>query len=265
MRPDWGYYGTYDESAHPDLWDGVVGYWAPCLGPTGLRLHDLSRYNNWGTLTGMDAAADWVVQDGQYAINFSASDFINIGTNRLVNALRNELTATAWIRPLGTQAADYSPISQFFNSSSPWMIYIAPTVIAYINGGVRASGTTTVSTSGVWQHVAMTLRGGVAAAYYNGRAEATGNVTGTITLNNGDLQIGSYNGGQTLDRSIRGMVDDVVIWNRGLTPTEMWRLYQLGRGGMLERRRRRRVYAEQVGFRAHYRSQRAQLIGGGLR
>jgi hypothetical protein len=60
-------------------------------------------------------------------------------------------------------------------------------------------------------------------------------------------------------------LDDVIVWNRELQPNEVARLYQLGRGGMLERRRRRRVYAEQAGFRAHYRSQRAQLIGGGLR
>ena len=62
------------------------------------------------------------------------------------------------------------------------------------------------------------------------------------------------------------VLDDVIVWNRELQPNEVARLYQLGRGGMLERRRRRRVYTEQAGFRAHYATQRnAQLIGGGLR
>ena len=43
-RPSFQDYGTYDESAYPELWDGVVGYWAPCLGPTGTRLFDVSRF-----------------------------------------------------------------------------------------------------------------------------------------------------------------------------------------------------------------------------
>ncbi|MGV2337667.1 MAG UNVERIFIED_CONTAM: hypothetical protein LVR18_27485 [Planctomycetaceae bacterium] len=34
-KPSLSDYGTHDESAYPELWDGVVGAWAPCLGPTG--------------------------------------------------------------------------------------------------------------------------------------------------------------------------------------------------------------------------------------
>ena len=142
------------------------------------------------------------------------------------------------------------------------MLWITPQVVAYINNSIVAAGTSSVVTTGVWQHVAITLSGGVASVYYQGRREASGNLGGTISINTGELRIGDY----FTDRTILGMVDDVIMFNRGLTPTEMWRLYQLGRGGMLERRRRRRVYVEQAGFRAHYATQRnAQLIGGGLR
>ena len=63
-------YGTHDDSEFPELWQGCVGAWAPCLGPSGLRLHDFSRGVNWGTLTNMDAATDWVVSGGQYALDF---------------------------------------------------------------------------------------------------------------------------------------------------------------------------------------------------
>ncbi len=37
-RPSWQDFGTHDESAYPELWDGVVGAWCPSLGQTGLRL-----------------------------------------------------------------------------------------------------------------------------------------------------------------------------------------------------------------------------------
>ncbi|MFZ9091603.1 MAG: hypothetical protein ACO3FE_16115, partial [Planctomycetaceae bacterium] len=72
-KPSFEDYGTYDDSAHSDLWDGVVGYWAPCLGPTGTRLHDVSRGNSWGTLTNMDAATEWVIDGGQYALDFDGA------------------------------------------------------------------------------------------------------------------------------------------------------------------------------------------------
>jgi hypothetical protein len=62
------------------------------------------------------------------------------------------------------------------------------------------------------------------------------------------------------------IVSDAIGWNRALSQNEVARLYQLGRGGMLQRKPRRRAYSMQAGFRAHYATQRnAQLIGGGLR
>ena len=33
--PSWERYGTHDESAYPELWEGCIGAWCPGLGPTG--------------------------------------------------------------------------------------------------------------------------------------------------------------------------------------------------------------------------------------
>ena len=75
-RPTWENFATHDESIVPELWDGVIGAWAPCLGPTGSRLHDMSRRGNWGTLTNMTSTSAWGVYQGQYAL-----DFTNRGNN----------------------------------------------------------------------------------------------------------------------------------------------------------------------------------------
>lgn len=68
--PSYADYATHDESQFPELWSGCVGAWAPCLGASGTRLFDLSGRQNWGTLTNMDAATDWVVSGGQMALDF---------------------------------------------------------------------------------------------------------------------------------------------------------------------------------------------------
>jgi len=67
-------FATHENSAYPQLWRGCVGAWCPSLGPSGARLHDYSRRNNWGTLTNMDPATDWVVSGGQYALDFDGSN-----------------------------------------------------------------------------------------------------------------------------------------------------------------------------------------------
>lgn len=74
MNPSYQHYATHDESEYPELWDGCIGAWAPCLGPTGTRLHDNSGRANWGTLNNMDAATDWVVDGGRYALDFDGSN-----------------------------------------------------------------------------------------------------------------------------------------------------------------------------------------------
>ena len=71
--------------------------------------------------------------------------------------------------------------------------------------------------------------------------------------------------GDLSSQYLNGVISDVTIWNRALTINEALQLYQLGRGGMYQRRRRRRLYAAQAGFQAAWALRRSQIIGGGLR
>jgi hypothetical protein len=277
MVASWQHYGTYDESAHPDLWNGVVGYWAPCLGPTGLRLHDVSRYGNWGTLTNMDAASDWVIDGGQYALDFD-------GSNDLVSAasLPDFPTDCAWSAWGYVYAGDTGGDIMLIRTTTVFGGAARNGVSLIMRDGFSGTfldnvaaeitiGTTrhrAASNSGIsretWTMITGVRRAGVLYLYVNGvRQTATANVTTTIT-NEAATSFGKVpDYTPTLCRS-RG--DDWIVWNRSLTDNEVARLYQFGRGGMLQRKPRRRAYSMQAGFRAHYATQRnAQLIGGGLR
>jgi hypothetical protein len=258
MRPDWGYYGTYDESAHPDLWNGVVGYWAPCLGPTGLRLHDVSRWNNWGTLTNMDAASDWVIDGGQYALDFDGSnDNILSGS---VFSLANAVTISAWIWQ-NNKTSDRVIVDKG-NTQNNFMLFTRNDTLVLRGASVtELSGVYT--TTSQWSHVAGTIYGTTGVVYANGVMLATGTVAAVGNTEN-VLTIGKY--GHTSGGFFSGSLSDLTIYNSALTPNKIRLLYNLGRGGMLQRKPRRRHYMQQAGFRAHYATQRnAQLIGGGLR
>jgi hypothetical protein len=264
MRPDWGYYGTYDESAHPDLWDGVVGYWAPCLGPTGLRLHDLSRWNNWGTLTNMTAADDWVIDSGQYALDFDGSnDYVSAGN--WPNIPQNgSMTIAAWVYV--TSTTGYRTIVTKRVGGGTIVNYEMSFDTGSTRFGLYSGAGFTPSTSNlgtnVWGLILCSVDSTGAKYFRNGVADGT-SADKVGAINTEALSIGAVNLGA--QQQFPGRISDLIIWNRALNANEAVRLYQLGRGGMLERRRRQRVYVEQAGFRAHYRPQRAQLIGGGLR
>lgn len=72
--PSWAEYGTHQESEYPELWDGCVGAWAPCLGPTRLKLYDLSGNGRHGTLTNMAQASDWPKSFGQHCLDFDGTN-----------------------------------------------------------------------------------------------------------------------------------------------------------------------------------------------
>jgi hypothetical protein len=254
-KPSFADYGTYDESACPELWDGVVGYWAPCLGPSGTRLHDVSRYNNWGTLTNMDAATDWVVDGGQYALDFDGSNDQVATLGKLPTTASRTVTQWVYGRSSATQYCFGAGLTQY---TQGWFF------------GLENGGQLTITQFGLaikesaafplnaWQFIGASHNGNAWTLYRNGVSVNTGTMTTSPTAH--PIFIGSYGGGGYWN----GLVDESVVWNRQLTPNEVRTLYNLGRGGMLERKRRRRYYSVQAdAVRSYLFVNRGQVIGGG--
>jgi hypothetical protein len=266
-RPSWQDFGTHDESAHPRLWDGVVGAWCPSLGPTGSRLHDMSGRSNWGTLTNMDNATDWVVSDGQYALDIFDDQYINCGTMQ-DDALNYPFSMSCWVRQMSGATSDFSPFSKSRQADgyAGVQMNIASNVLnAYWNGAYRAFGATAVTNRATWTQLAICWTGAQAQVIVNGKIDSTGNTAVGPSAAATELNIGRYE--NVVNRSIRGQIDDCMIWRRCLRVNEWAELYRLGRGGMYERKRRtiRRLTPEQAGFRPYWVLNRNQIIGGGLR
>ena len=256
-KPSWQDFGTHDESAYPELWDGVVGAWAPCLGPTGSRLHDMSRRSNWGTLTNMDNATDWVVSNGQYALRFDGTAKRVAMLDLPSNVFSLGFTMSCWVRNLTTPNFDGSPFSH-----GETMIWInGGKAIAYWNG-IRATSATTVTSVASWAMLTIRWTGSVAEVYYNGRIDGS-NATAIAPVSVPNIFfIGMY--AVSPLRNVAGDIDDCAIWNRALSPNQIRQLCQLGRGGMYQRRRRSRIYIPQAGFQAAWARRQSQIIGGGL-
>jgi hypothetical protein len=135
---------------------------------------------------------------------------------------------------------------------------------------VFSSGTSSIIrgtslTAGQLTHLAITRSNGVVRIYQNGvqqGADATQAVTFTGTISNNWL-LAQPSGGENTAMQLSSF----GMWDRALTPEEIWREYEGGPARLLQliRQRPRKSYFAPPSFRAHYATQRAQLIGGGVK
>ncbi len=84
---------------------------------------------------------------------------------------------------------------------------------------------TTSKLTNDWQHICVTYDGEELRMYYNGELEAKNNTKATISHTDRYLSIGNgYDGSNYFPWS--GKIDDVMIFNRGLSRDEVERLYK---------------------------------------
>lgn len=244
MAASYGNFGTFDESQHPELWRGCVGAWCPSLGPSGLRLYDHSGRSNHGALTSMDAATDWQVSDGRYALDFNAG-----GEHVLITPsfLTYPFSVSAWWYP--TDLTKFSCVWSLSNLASPgdrWTVemrnnsegnVIAATAQSGAGGSYSQLNSTAACLANTWQHVCGVFRSATSRTIYlRGRnsATATANVT-PINVNSSSIGRLATSFGAVLQ--CYGKVDSVMTYNRALSINEV-ALLASDRTVMYQRRRR---------------------------
>lgn len=246
-------FGTHDESRYPELWEGCVGAWAPCLGPTGLRLHDLSRYRNWGTLTNMNAATDWVVSGGRYALDFDGSnDLVNCGNAASVTG---PLTVEVWCRRTGAVAPNSSGLAGRYvgnpTADRQYLLYISVTDSSY-NFIVSSNGTSVVNLAASATSVLNTLDHVVGVyvpsqrleIFVNGRSVGltTTSVPSSLFSSAAPFRLATQFFSTDDSRTaFNGQIFQTTVWNRYLNSNEIKTL-STRIGIAYERRKRRSVY-----------------------
>lgn len=258
-KPSFYDYGTYDESAYPHLWSGIVGAWCPSLGNTGLRLHDFSKNTNWGELRNTSLATVWQLSNQQLSINTDGSDdAIDCG-----NILNNVFTGTdatfsisAWINVRVNQSQHIISKNQTTPTAGrQFFIQANDTGLDFSWSGSLSIGSSrvirhsrTFTTSG-WMHIGVDFDAKIASSdqkaklYVNGVAVSYTVVasSGTpVSIQAGDARL-SLSGNVRSDGSIAnpygGNIDDVKVYNRLRTANEWAEEYALGRAGIYKSRR----------------------------
>jgi hypothetical protein len=244
-------YANPVERAHP-LNVGRVAWWLCLPGfMGGAKFRDLMsnpsyEVGNHGTLTNMvqGGASGWRGTNrpgGMGVLAFDGTDdYVRIPSSASIKpttaiSLCGWFLVSAFVNSQKILALDYRANGTW---SPPYVAYSLNTdeggnrkasFPIVISGSLREISGSTTLTIGTWYHVAGVYDGVTMKVYVNGRLDGTLSQTGTIDYGTSlDLTIGrdsAYQAGAT--ESMNGSLDDLSIWNRPLSPTEVASLYNL--------------------------------------
>jgi hypothetical protein len=206
---------------------GLVGYWKFDEGG-GITTVDSSGNGNTGTLLPAGSEPQWVNGKFNKGLQFDGvNDYVDVG-NGVSLSPSNFITIAGWVylRSGGGKHFDSSPITKgwtytslgFDNSATPLQLAQLKTSV---NGLLTIHGDTVASLDN-WHYSSLTYDGQTIRIYLDGKQTASQSASGTIVYNTGvDWWIGANNyGGYDFSA-----IDEVQIWNRALTQTEITELY----------------------------------------
>jgi hypothetical protein len=191
-----------------------------------------SQGNNNGTIGGATFATGEVGQ----AFSFDGvDDYVDAGNSASINLTGSQVTIDAWINP----SADLSTESWFFGKSGDGTVRYAiewepgdpGTLIGRANtGAVQANFTPPTNT---WTHVAVVYDGNAEITtklYVNGMVIASGSPSsGNLTPSAAPFVIGAFDSTHT--RNFNGLVDEVELFDRALSDSEVASIYIAGSAG----------------------------------
>ncbi|HEX5090526.1 MAG TPA: LamG-like jellyroll fold domain-containing protein [Nocardioides sp.] len=206
---------TLDASAPPP---GLVGAWGFNEGSGGTTA-DGSGNGNVGTVTG----AGWSTQ-GRFggALSFNGSSSVVRIADSASLDVTTGVTLSAWINPAANQSGWRTILQKqtdayFLNGSN------STGALRPSGGGTFGTGDsyvtgTTASPVNAWTHIAFSYDGTTQRLFVNGTQVATKATTGAIQTTNNPLWIG---GNQPYGEYFNGLIDEVRVYNRALTPSEI--------------------------------------------
>jgi len=216
---------------------GLVGYWTFDGKDTATNIKDVSGNGNHGLLQPTNATSSMKVAGkiGQ-GLRFSTADtgtsntYINAGSGATLN-LTSNLTMSAWVYPTKVPIDTRYILAKRSDVGNSYNMYISggTMIVGLVDGAAATRYSTATLIKNSWQHVVVTIdsAGTSFTVYKNGVASAPVSMTAYSSLPTQKLYIGSRN--DLAYYHFDGLLDDVRIYNRALSASEVKQLYNMGR------------------------------------
>lgn len=204
---------------------GLVAYW-DFNEITGGVVKDQSGNGNDGTVSS-SVVIDAGMKSNAVKFDGSTSSYITVPSRITVDG--QNVTIMAWIKPASTKN------NCIFNKERQITLCLMDGGITYADSVLwnykefGAHGEITIDT---WQHVAVTLCGGIIKFFINGELVGTKERSaGDIEQNGKNLIIGKYSEKQ--DSGYIGLLDELYLYKRALTDDEIKVYYNSTKGTIL--------------------------------
>ncbi len=218
--------------SNPNLTNGLVGHWTmdgnKVNWATGTVI-DSSGMGNNGTVVNMATSTSISAGKIGQALKFDGTnDFVNVGD--ISSYFSNqEATYSAWVRRTNNTPSSITQTgSWFFNTSNANNHYVWTDGNIY-DGSFKTTRTTVgagiVTDRTQWHFVTITRKAGANGwKFYQNATEIASDDGGTWEIGT-SVKIGQSD---STSYNFFGLIDDVRIYNRALSASEITRLYQLG-------------------------------------
>jgi len=202
---------------------GLMGWW-----PAEGDANDVAGTNN-GTL--VNGAGFTTGEVGQAFSFDGVSSYVSIPDSPSLDSFTTRITIEAWIKSNRTNAY-WNWQGIICKGSSSWRLQAraGATTVAFSATGVSPNGDLYGSRNvydDQWHHVAGVYDGINMFLYVDGTLDVSQPATGSISLNSDPMCIGANGNGYFFD----GLVDEVSIYNRALTASEIQSIYSAGISG----------------------------------
>lgn len=215
-----------------EITNGIVGWWKFSEG-TGTTTADSSGNGNTGTLSGTPLPT-WGTAPGGLFFNNNAGDraYVDMGSPAVLQ-LTSAGTVCCWMYQ--TSAATYAALVVFMDFTNTQHGYFLGSHInnfSWFLGAASAQGDFEVPSFSdtTWTHWGITWNSTVVNLYKNGTTIGYSPITETIVPDAAPLghkfTVGCYEG--TANPFV-GNIDDVRVYNRALSKSEMVTLFHNGR------------------------------------
>jgi subtilisin-like proprotein convertase family protein len=210
---------------------GMVSWW-----PAEGDANDIIGNNNGTPVGGVTYAGGEV---GQAFLLNGSSSYVSVPSNPGldIGAAGTGVTIEAWIKP--SSSSSLGPIAEWDSPTKDGLQLWCEANFALTANITGSTGSAHFMTTGLnrltanWQHVALTYDkiSGIASLYINGIVVVSTNF-GTIapetTYPNYNLNIGLRNASSVGTFHFSGLIDELAIYKRALTPCEITAIYNAG-------------------------------------
>ena len=202
---------------------GLVAWWKMDESTGTDTAADASGNGNSATLSGLSSASAWTTGRRGGALKCDGSGGALVGDSAGLDGITTGVTISAWVNRLSATTGFSAVLSRETGTTSGqyyWLGLSGDRAEFYGLSGVLSTATVPI---GIWTHLAATHDGTTARIYVNGSQVTSQNSSDVFKADTSKLTIcGNQNDASgTIAERWNGLVDDLQLYNRALTATEI--------------------------------------------